>query len=337
METKATRSLVGSIAASVLAFGMLSQTASADTVLRASHQFPGGKGDPRDEMVQIIAREAKAANVGLEVQVYPGASLFKPNDQWNAMVNGQLDISSFPLDYASGKVRAFGATLMPGLVRNHERAARLANSPFMKEIRAKIENAGVIVLADAWLAGAVASKKGCIRKPDDIKGLKIRSAGPTFAAMWQAAGASIVSIPSNEVYNALQTGVADATDTSSGSFVSFRLYEQVKCITAPGENALWFMYEPVLMSKKSFERLTKEQQEVLRKAGKKAEEYFAKESKGLDEAMIKSFKDNKVEVVTMTPEEYQAWIAIAQKSSYAEFAKEVPDGKKLIDEALAVK
>ena len=164
--------------------------------LKASHQFPGGKGDPRDEMVQIIAKEAKAANVGLEIQVYPGASLFKPNDQWNAMVNGQLDISSFPLDYASGKVRDFGATLMPGLVRSHDRAARLANSPFMKDIKAKIEKAGVIVLADAWLAGAVASKKGCIRKPEDIKGVKIRSAGPTFAAMWQAAGASIVSIPS---------------------------------------------------------------------------------------------------------------------------------------------
>ena len=75
----------------------------------------------------------------------------------------------------------------------------------------------MVVLADAWLAGAVASKRGCIRQPDDIKGLKVRSAGPTFAAMWQAAGASIVSIPSNEVYNALQTGVAEATDTSSGA------------------------------------------------------------------------------------------------------------------------
>ena len=115
----------------------------------------------------------------------------------------------------------------------------------MKEIKAKIDKAGVVVLADAWLAGAVASKKACIRKPEDIKGLKIRSAGPTFAAMWQQAGASIVSVPSNEVYNALQTGVADATDTSTGSFVSFRIYEQVKCITAPGDNALWFMYEPV--------------------------------------------------------------------------------------------
>src|SRR6186997_600369 len=256
---------------------------AAPTTLRASHQFPGGRGDARDEMVQIIAREAKAANVDLEVQVYPGASLFKPNEQWNALINGQLDISSFPLDYASGKQRAFGATLMPGLVRSHERAQRINDSAFMKDIKAQIDKAGVVVLADAWLAGAIASKKGCIRKPEDIKGLKVRSAGPTFAAMWQAAGASIVSIPSNEVYNALQTGVAEATDTSSGSFVSFRIYEQVKCITAPGDNALWFMYEPVLMSKKSFDKLNKQQQDVLMKAGKKSQEFFAEKAKGLDE------------------------------------------------------
>jgi TRAP-type transport system periplasmic protein len=327
---------LASILAGAVAACVLSAPGHAQVILKASHQFPGGKGDPRDEMVQIIAKEAKAANVGLDVQVYPGASLFKPNDQWNAMVNGQLDISSFPLDYASGKVRAFGATLMPGLVRNHDRAARLEQSPFMKDIREKVEKAGVLVLADAWLAGAVASKRGCIRQPEDIKGLKIRSAGPTFAAMWQAAGASIVSVPSNEVYNALQTGVADATDTSTGSFVSFRIYEQVKCITAPGDNALWFMYEPVLMSKRSFQRLNKEQQDVLVKAGQKSKEYFGGASKRLDTEMVDVFQKNKVEVATMTPAEYDAWVKVAEKSSYAEFAKEVPDGKKLIDEALAV-
>jgi TRAP-type transport system periplasmic protein len=322
--------LAAAAAVLTLAAGAQAQT------LKASHQFPGGKGDARDEMVQIIAREAKAANIGLEVQVYPGASLFKPNEQWNALSIGQLDISSFPLDYASGKVRAFGATLMPGLVRNHERALRLNTSPFMKDIRDKIQKANVIVLSDAWLAGAVASKRACIRKPEDIKGLKIRSAGPTFAAMWQQAGASIVSVPSNEVYNALQTGVADATDTSTGSFVSFRIYEQVRCITAPGENALWFMYEPVLMSKKSFERLNKQQQEVLLKSGKKAEDYFNQASKKLDDEMVETFKKNNVEVVTMSPAEYDAWLKIAQESSYKEFATEVPDGKKLIDAALAV-
>src|SRR5258706_3613543 len=251
---------LGLIVTALGAFSAASALAAA-TTLRASDQFPGGRGDVRDEMVQIVAREAKAANVDLEVQVYPGASLFKPNDQWNALVNGQLDMSSFPLDYASGKMRAFGATLMPSLVRSHERAQRMNDSPFMKEIKAQIDKAGVVVLADAWLAGAIAPKKGCIRKPDDIKGLKVRSAGPTLAAMWQAAGGAVVSIPSNEGYNALQTGVADVTDTSSGSFGSFRIYEQVKCLTAPGEKPLWFMYEPGLVSKKSFGPLDKKQQD----------------------------------------------------------------------------
>src|SRR5438105_14959513 len=321
----------------LLSMIMAGSAAAAPVVLRASHQFPGGKGDVRDEMVQISARDAKAANVELEVQVYPGASLFKPNEQWNALVNGQLDISSFPLDYASGKQRAFGATLMPGLVRSHERAQRMNDSPFMKDIKAQIDKAGVVVLADAWLAGAIASKRSCIRKPDDIKGQKVRSAGPTFAAMWQAAGASIVSIPSNEVYNALQTGVADATDTSSGSFVSFRIYELVKCLTAPGDNALQAMYDPVLLSKKSFNRVNKKQQEVLLQAGKKSQQFFAEKAKGLDDEMVKVFKDHNVEVVTMTPQEYDQWVKVAEKSSYAEFAKEVPNGKKLIDEALSVK
>src|SRR5262252_8782424 len=139
--------------AAILAAGAalctFSAASHAQTVLKASHQFPGGKGDARDEMVQIIAKEAKAANVGLEVQVYPGASLFKPNDQWNAIVNGQLDITLFPLDYASGKAPVFSATLMPGLIRSQERAKRINDSQFMKDMRAEIEKRGVIVLSDA--------------------------------------------------------------------------------------------------------------------------------------------------------------------------------------------
>src|SRR5689334_20558889 len=177
---------------------LCADAAAADVTLRASHQFPGGKGDVRDDMVQMIAKEAKAANVGLNIQVYPGASLFKANDQWNAMVNGQLDITLFPLDYASGKVPAFSATLMPGLIRSQERAKRINGSQFMKDVRAEIEKHGVIVLSDAWFAGGMAAKGKCITHPSDLKGMKFRAAGPTFAAMWENAGASIVSPPSNE-------------------------------------------------------------------------------------------------------------------------------------------
>lgn len=305
--------------------------------LKASHQFPGGKGDVRDEMVQMIARDVAAANVGLEIKVFPGSSLVKANEQWKAMLSGQIDMTSFPLDYASGFHPQFGATLMPGLVKGHAQARRMNDSPFMKDIKGVIDQGGVRVLADAWLAGAFGSKDKCIRMPADAAGLKVRSAGATFSQMWAGAGASIVSIPSSEVYNALQQGVAQATDTSTGSFVSFRLYEQLKCVTAPGDNALWFMYEPVLISKKSWDKLNDAQKKALMAASQKAEDFFEAESKKLDDKMVETFKKNNVEVVTLTAAEADAWRAVAQKTSYKVFADKVPGGKELIEKALSVK
>jgi len=325
------------LAAAVVVASFAGGAIADDLVLKASHQFPGGKGDVRDEMVQIIAREVAAAKVGLDIKVYPGASLVKATEQWNAMLKGQIDITAFPLDYASGRHPQFGATLMPGLVKNHEHARRLNASPFMKDIKKIIEDAGVIVLADAWLAGAFGSKKDCILEPSDAKGLKVRSAGATFAEMWAGAGASIVSIPSNEVYNALQTGVADGTDTSSGSFVSFRLYEQLACLTAPGDNALWFMYEPVLMSKSAFDKLNDKQKAALMAAAKKSEDYFAAESKKLDENLVEAYKKANVKVVTMTPEQAEKWRQVAASTSYKTFAEKAPGGKELIEKALSVK
>lgn len=305
--------------------------------LKASHQFPGGKGDVRDEMVQMIAREVAAANVDLTIKVFPGASLVKAQDQWKAMQTGQIDMTSLPLDYASGIHPQFGATLMPGLVKSHAHALRINASPFMQDIKAIIEQGGARVLSDAWLAGGFGGKEKCIRKPDDVAGMKIRSAGATFAQMWAGAGASIVSIPSSEVYSALQQGVAQGTDTSTGSFVSFRLYEQLKCVTAPGDNALWFMYEPVLISKRSWDKLNDAQKKALTAASKNAEAYFNTESKKLDDEMVEIFKKNKVEVVTLTDADADAWRNVAQKTSYKIFAEKVPGGKELIEKALSVK
>ncbi|ASY66835.1 TRAP transporter solute receptor (plasmid) [Sinorhizobium sojae CCBAU 05684] len=324
-------------ACAVAALGsLIVSTAAAQTILKASHQFPGGKGDIRDEMVQLIAREVSAANVGLEIQVFPGASLYKPNDQWNAVTRGLLDMTSFPLDYASGRHPEFSATLMPGLVGNFDRAMRLNDSEFMQDIKKVIEDAGAIVIADAWLSGAFASKTHCITSPETIKGQVIRAAGPAFEEMLVEAGASISSMPSSEIYTGMQTGVLDAANTSSASFVSYRLFEQAKCLTAPGENALWFMYEPVLVSKRIFEGLTEEQQKAILAAGEKAEAYFNKEVRKGDQVMIDTYKKAGVEVVEMTKEDYDAWLEVAKESSYKNFAANVRGGDKLIEKALAV-
>ncbi|HEY9213668.1 MAG TPA: TRAP transporter substrate-binding protein DctP, partial [Ancylobacter sp.] len=142
--------------------------------------------------------------------------------------------------------------------------------------------------------------------------------------------------PSSEIYSGMQTGVLDATNTSSESFVSYRLYEQVKCLTAPGANALWFMYEPVLISKQVFGRLNPAQQKAILEAGKKAQAWFAQEVRKGDQKLIDTYKKAGVEVVEMSASDYDAWLKVAQESAYKNFAEKVKGGDELIKKALAV-
>ena len=318
-------------------FILTASNSFAQITLKASHQFPGGKGDARDEMMNLLAKEVEKANVGVKIQVYPGQSLYKAMEQYKPLVEGQLDLVSLPLDYAAGFVPEFSITLMPGLVKNHEHAQRINVSPFMKDIKKMINDQGAIVLADAWFAGGFASKNKCITNPESAKGQVTRAAGPMFEEMLVGAGASISSMASSEVYQGLQTGVLNAVNTSSQSFVSFKLFEQVKCITPPGKYALWFMYQPLLMSKKSFDKLNPKQKEAILAAGKKAEQYITKESAKLDSDMEKVFKEKGVQIHQMTEADFNAWIALAKKTSYKKFAEKVKDGDKLIAKALAVK
>lgn len=326
------------LATSVALAGLLTTVAGVGQAasLKASHQWPGGKGDIRDEMVQIIARHMKENNTGVDIKVYPGKSLFKPKEQWGAMVKGRLDISAFPLAYAGGRHPEFNLTLMPGLVKNHDHAARLNKSPFMQKIKKIMDDAGVMVLADTWLAGGFVSKKNCVLSPEDVKGQRFRAAGKAFNQMLAAAGATITSMPSSEIYSGLQTGVLDGANTSSSSLVSYRIYEQVSCLTTPGDHALWVMYEPILMAKSSFNKLTPAQQKEIIKAGKAAEQYALEQSKMADQKLVDAYKKAGVKVVEMNDEQLAKWREVANQSSYKDFAENVPGGRELLDMALSV-
>jgi TRAP-type C4-dicarboxylate transport system substrate-binding protein len=96
------------------------------------------------------------------------------------------------------------------------------------------------------------------------------------------------------------------------------------------------MYEPVLMSKKVYESLTPEQQKAIMDAGKASEAYFSAEIRKGDDKMVETFKKANVEVVEMSKEDFDAWLAVAKESSYKKFAEEVDGGDRLIEQALTV-
>ncbi|MGG7567859.1 TRAP transporter substrate-binding protein DctP [Rhodovulum sp. DZ06] len=304
------------------------------TELRLSHQW--STADVRHKVAQMVADDVAAANVDLEIKIFPSKSLFKPREQYKPLSRGQLDMTVLPLSYAGGQQPAYNLTLMPGLVKNHDHAARLNDSPFMEEIEKIMERDDVMVLVHGYLAGGFAGKDKCITSPDDMPGLQTRAAGKAFEQMLAGAGASIASMASSEIYNAMQTGVLDAANTSSSSFVSYRIYEQVKCYTPAGEYALWFMYQPLLMNKRAFDDLNEAQQTALMDASAKAQAYYLEEAKKQDAASAKVFADNGVEIAQMTKEEFDAWRELAKETSYKAFVEEVKGGQALLDLALSV-
>lgn len=309
-------------------------SAAGATELRLSHQF--APGDLRHKIAQMVADDVAAADVDLTIKIFPSGSLFKATEQYLPLTRGQLDMTVLPLSYAGGQRPEYNLTLMPGLIKSHDHAARMNTSPFMAEIERILNEDDAMTLVHGYLAGGFASVDGCITKPEDVKGKTVRAAGKGFEEMLQAAGASISSMPSSETYNAMQQNVLQALNTSSSSFVSFRLQELAKCYTPAGDVALWFMYQPLLINKTTFDDLTEAQQAALRAASAKAEAYYLAEAKKEDAASVEVFRAAGVEIAEMSQADFDAWKALAEASSYRIFVKEVPDGQALLDKALAV-
>jgi TRAP-type C4-dicarboxylate transport system substrate-binding protein len=326
------RGALGACAA-VLVAGWVTQAAAQQT-LRLSHQW--STNDVRHKVAEILSDELDKADVGLKLQIFPNQSLFKANDQWGAVASGRLDMTLIPLSYAGGRHPEVNLTLMPGLVKNHEHAKRLNESAFMDKLEEVMHKAGAVTVVKGWLAGGFASKRNCILEPEDVRGQQMRAAGKAFEQLVAGAGASIASMPSSEIYSAMQTGVLDAVNTSSSSFVSFRLYEQVKCYTPAAEYALWFMYQPVMMSKRSYDRLNDAQKAALADAARKAEAFYAAEAAKEDADSVEVFRKAGVEVREMNAEQFAKWRALAETTSYKAFAEEVRGGKELLDLALSV-
>jgi len=330
MKITKTRGIFTSlILASTVAFS----TANAKE-LRLSHQW--STKDIRHKVAAMVADHVAKANVDLTIKIFPSKSLFKPKEQYKPLSRGRVDMIVVPLAYAGGIQPAYNLTLMPGLVKNHDHAARLNDSEFMQEIEKIMATDDIKVLVHGYLAGGFAGKDKCITSPDDVKGLQFRAAGKAFEKMLAGAGASITSMASSEIYNAIQTGVLQGANTSSSSFVSYRIFEQVKCYTPASDVALWFMYQPMLINKSVYEGLNKAQQTALMEGAAIAQKFYLDGAKKADKASADVFEKQGVKIANMSNDDFNKWRAIAQKTSYKNFVESYPDGQRLLDLALSV-
>ncbi len=311
---------------------MKAETSSAKSMtLKVSHQFAAG--DVRDQMGRVFGdMVTEKTNGEIKFRHYPAKSLYKPKEQWDAMRKGALDMSVFPLDYASGKVPQLSITLMPCSVANIQQGLTWRNKPIGKKIDSMMEAAGVRNLVWAWFDGGIGSQVKQIRVPEDVKGTKLRAAGKKFEFMMREAGASITSMPSSETYHALSTGVLNTMMTSSASFVSYRLYEVLKYINAPRDYSIWYMAENLVISEKTWQRLTPEQQKVFKEVAEWMHvNWIYPNFKTLVDKLINAYTQAGVDIHYMNQDEFNAWLKFAQETAWKNYAETVPGGQELLD------
>jgi len=321
-----------------VAFAIMAVTAGTSfaksMTLKISHQFAAG--DVRDKMGLVFGEMVtKRTNGEIQFRNYPAQSLFKASEQWDAMRKGALDMSCYPLDYASGKVPQLSITLMPCSVANIKQGLTWRNKPIGKKIDSLMEANGVRNLVWAWFDGGLGSKIRQIKLPADVSGTKLRAAGKKFEFMLKEAGASITSMPSSEIYHALSTGVIDTMLTSSASFVSYRLYEVLKYINAPRDYSIWYMAENLCIAEQTWARLTPEQQKIFMEVAEwMHENWIYQNFKTLTDELVAEFTKAGLDIHYMNEAEFNQWLEFAKKTAWKNYAETVEGGQELLDMAV---
>jgi TRAP-type C4-dicarboxylate transport system substrate-binding protein len=325
-------SILASMALIILTCGVY---AEGPINLKISHQFPGGtitEGDFRDRLCRKFAEEIdKRSNGQLTGTVYPSSSLMKTNAQFSAVRKGALDLSLFPISYAGGEVPELNIGLMPGVVTSYEQGALWKNAEVGKLLSQVLYDKGVVMVSWVWQAGGVAGRSKAIIEPEDSKGMKVRGGSREMDMVLKAAGASVISLPSNEIYQAMQTGALDAAMTSSTSLISFRLEEVAQHLTTGRGKAYWFMLEPLIMSREVFEKLTKEQQDMILQVGAELEKFATAAAKADDQAVGELYQKRGAQVHDLSAETVKRWQDIARQTSWKDFAEKNETCARLIE------
>jgi len=309
---------------------------AATKTLKLSHQFP--KGDIRDQWAQKWADLVDEKSKGsLKVRIYPAASLYKPKEQSDALEKGALDASVMPLIYLAGKDPAYAITSMPCIVKNAAQGAKWGNNKIgqkLDEIGIKL---GFHTVSFGCIMGTVGSKKAAVLVPQDLAGMKVRGAGWAMEEVLKAGGASITSMPSTEVYFALQTGVLDGLTTTYSSFLSFRLYEVLDHLTYSKDLAIFFAHHAITVANTTWDRLNDAERKILVDAGSESEPFFIKIVNSVDDECIKEFKSKGVKIDELSEKDFNIWLELAKQTAFKTYAQKVPNGQELLDLALQVK
>jgi TRAP-type C4-dicarboxylate transport system substrate-binding protein len=328
------KSLLGPVLAACLAMPGLSATSAATAQeLRISHQFHE-VGDARGRASRVFGEELTLRAPELKTRIFPQLALGLARDeQLDALQDGKLDFAVLPLVFGVKKVPEFSLALLPGLIPNLTTARALKNSPVHAKLQAVAAANGLRIVTWWWMRGGFATAKE-VGGPASVKGMKLQSCGLAQKVL-AGAGAKIGDDPWGEISMRLEMGALDGVAVPYEDFISMRLADHAKFGTFGGPSILT-CFSPMLMSKRTWDRLTPEQQHAVEEAAEVADTYFETSQIEAEKRALSAFQRAGARARPLTHREYLDWLQLAQRTAWADYAKMSPASRDLLNTAIRV-
>jgi tripartite ATP-independent transporter DctP family solute receptor len=219
-----------------------------------------------EKFAEVVGRESGGK---IRVQVYADSQIGDIQQLIAGMQLGTVDMAYLGVGN-SGQLKDCGAlniAYLPYLFKNKAKATEVLNGPIMQEFYescAKSSGVRIFAVAGARSPRAIVTTKGPIRKPEDLKGMRLRIPPiPIFRETFESLGVKVVPLGLNEVYMALSRGQVDGQDNGFDLTLTFRFHEVSKYWTATDhvyDVAAWYI------SERRWKSMTREQQDLFRRA-----------------------------------------------------------------------
>ncbi|PPE69702.1 TRAP transporter substrate-binding protein [Caldimonas thermodepolymerans] len=322
-----------------LALGMLlpafmaaSQVHAADIknrTLRFSHVQP--KESHMGYGVEQFAKRVREKSDGkINIRIFHNGTLGGDIQTLSALQGGTIDMTTMPPGLMVGLSAEYGVFDIPFLFQDFREADAVLDGPLGKKMMERLPR-GLVGLA-YWDHGFrnLSNNKRPIAKLEDIQGLKLRVLqAPLMLDTFKALGANAVPLPFTELFTAMETNAVDGQDNPIVAFETNKFYEVQKHLSSTRH-----VYNPliVLVSQASWNKLTPDEQKLLREAAEEVRADQRKVSREMEAKAIEKAKQHGTIYTDITPRE-RARMAQAVAPVIAQHKQQI--GAALVDEFLA--
>lgn len=290
----------------MVAVAPLAALAQQPIVIKFSHVV--ANDTPKGKAAEYFKKLAEEATKGrVKVEVYANSTLYKDKEEMEALQLGAVQLLAPSLSkFGPLGVKEFEVFDFPYIFDDYQELHKVTQGPIGKSLLKKLEPKGIVGLA-FWDNGFKSmSANTPIRKPEDLKGKKMRiQSSKVLEEQYRTLQAIPQVMAFSEVYQALQTGVVDGTDNPHSNLYTQKMHEVQKYMTITDHNYLGYA---VIANKKFWEGLPADVRTQLEKAMKEATDYANKIAQDENAQALEAVrKSGKTEIHVQSKEERLAF------------------------------